>query len=586
MFKSYMISLNNYSNKYTFINYLENQNIIYKILNSIQMFLVNASKFQIQNISKLEYIAIIAEDESVSIELGATNNKSKIKEVNKQASIRKLKFDPDESEILNWGIEEMNANCLWNRDVTGKGIKVAVIDSGVGPRQGIKVKESVTFIKGTSNDINGHGTSVASIINGLEDFGFETGIYGVAYDCELYSLKIVQGEELENDEKIIFPMIEAINWCIENKINIANMSIGVKKQFISNKLYQLLNEAIQKAIKAGIVIVCASGNTGKEIDEVPALIDGVMVIGSINKQDQRSPFSSFGSKLDFIAPGEQVETMSINNSIKTVNGTSFSTPQVTGLIALILSQNPLLTPKEVRDILIRYVRDIQPPGYDIYTGYGTVKAPIGQTKRSVSTNQIIYQIGQSGNIEFKAQDDDRAVAYLDVEVAISFPDNTLMNHKLRTNKDGVVNIEFATDKNDLQNGQILLNKIGEYNIRGIFIGTCCNCTGSKQPSTNINVISNTLSACIKKIYRTCNFRGYYIEVEVTNRQNSPVENVTAELIGISCEGVRKLQTETTNKKGIVTLCISDWVYFSYKTLCIKFTKEGYKEFTVKCIYYQ
>lgn len=583
MFESYMITLTDYSNKYTFINYLEKQNIMHKVLDSVQMFLVNATQSQIRNIIQLKYIATVAKDELVPIHLEPTNNTSKINDTNMKKSTRKFKFDPDETEILNWGIEEMNASCLWKIGVTGKGIKVAVIDSGVGPRQGIDVAQYVTFTQGTPNDINGHGTSVASLIKGLEDFGFETGIFGVAYDCELYSLKVAQGDELQNNEKFIFPLIEAINWCIENKIRVANISIGVRKEVVSNAVYQLLNEAIKKALNAGVILVTISGNRGSEIDTVPGIMEGLIVIGSINKEEERSSFSSYGPTLDFVAAGEDVETMSINNSIKIVNGTSFAAPQVTGLIALILSQNPLLTPKEVKDILIKSAKDILPQGYDIYTGYGAVKAPISKPKRLVNTNQITYQSGQAGNIEFKAQDDERSVAYLDVDVTIEYPDYSMMNKRLVTNTEGIVNIPFVTDKDDQKEGEIVLNQMGNYSIRGTFIGNCCNCTGSQQPSTNINVVLNTLHACIKRIYKTCNFNGYCIEVEVKNGQNSPVENTIAKLIGFNCKEYVNIDTKNTNKSGIVTLYISQCTYFSYKSLCIKLRKEGYKEAIIKCI---
>src|SRR3954462_942849 len=281
---------------------------------------------------------------------------------------------------------------MWNAGYTGKGVDVAVIDSGTVPVEGLNSGNVVygpdlSFEAGTpveNLDTNGHGTAMASIIAGRDAkaaapyAGNSTNYIGVAPDARIVSIKVA--DALGHTD--VSQAIAAIDWVTEHgqdgdlNILVVNMSFGTD----GVQSYQLdpLAYAAEQAWHKGIVVVVAVGNEGFGTQKVnnPAYDPYLIAVGSDDTKgtasvadDTVSPFSNDGDGTrnpDVIAPGEHVVSLRSPNSFLDQShpgavvedrffrgsGTSQATAVVSGAAALLLSQRPDLTPDQVKALLM------------------------------------------------------------------------------------------------------------------------------------------------------------------------------------------------------------------------------------------
>ena len=161
----------------------------------------------------------------------------------------------------------------------------------------------------------------------------------------------------------------AINKAIELDCDIINMSLG---GYISNEeTIKEFKNLIDKAVSNGIIIVAAVGNGGTEIN-YPAGFDNVIGVGAINENISVSSTSQFNETVFVTAPGENILSLSNTNSVESDTGTSFATPQVTAIIALIKQLCPNYTINDIKSLLMETSDDLGVSGYDIYYGYGLI----------------------------------------------------------------------------------------------------------------------------------------------------------------------------------------------------------------------
>ena len=242
----------------------------------------------------------------------------------------------------------------WNIDVIGASsseyneasdnVKVAIIDSGVVATSDIDIKERVNFIDDYAEplyeDISGHGTSVASII-GAKDNGY--GITGINPNAELYSLRV-----LDNHKKApLSRIINAINWCIDNDIDIINMSFGTTARS------EILETAIKDADRAGILMIGAAGNNGETSNavEYPAAFDEVVAVGAMTPDGEVSDISSMGDQVELLAPGESVPATDFFDEVVKTDGTSVAAPHITGVASVLLAKDNTKSPRFVRELM-------------------------------------------------------------------------------------------------------------------------------------------------------------------------------------------------------------------------------------------
>ncbi|MHA6534025.1 S8 family peptidase [Paenibacillus sp. BAC0078] len=278
-----------------------------------------------------------------------------------QSKINSVNFDAE--QIIPWGVSYQSQNVKKKIHT----VKVAVLDSGVDKLhkdlKGKIMKEYNTINHNQPTlDEFGHGTAIAGIIASNDN---NIGIVGVAPSVELYSVKVLGKDgkgEIDN-------FIEGIEWCTRNKIDIINISVGIKKG------NEKLKEVITAAIDQGIIIVAAAGNNYRNEVDYPAAYEDVISVTAIDHSERVFNLAATG-KIDFSAPGVQILTLSPNNGYSIYEGTSFATPHVTGIIANMLASSfypsNVSRIKIIKDKLIGMSKDLGNKGYDEIYGYGSL----------------------------------------------------------------------------------------------------------------------------------------------------------------------------------------------------------------------
>jgi len=233
-------------------------------------------------------------------------------------------------------------NKIWinPNEIAGNGVD----DDGNGYIDDVKgydVSDSDNVADPPSNaNINNftHGTHVAGIAAAETDNG--NGIASVGFNCSIIPVKCkpdtASGPALPD-------AFLGLEYAISINPDIINMSWG---GFIYSATYNLL---CTTAHNQGIVLIAAAGNTGTEIDLYPASYDYVISVGSTNLNDMVSMFSSYGSKIDVMAPGVDILSTLAggNNNYGQMSGTSMAAPIVSGICALMKSNNPGMTPDDI-----------------------------------------------------------------------------------------------------------------------------------------------------------------------------------------------------------------------------------------------
>ncbi|MBS6196570.1 MAG: S8 family peptidase [Clostridiales bacterium] len=248
------------------------------------------------------------------------------------------------------------------RKLTGKGIGVAILDTGIYPHIDFDKRISAfgDFLNGRKKpyDDNGHGTHVAGIVGGSGKAS-EGRYKGIAPGCRIISLKILdkRGNGRMQD------VLKALQWVRENKkrygIRIVNISIGTVGS--GNKNSDLLVKAVEELWDEGLVVVTAAGNMGPEPGSItaPGISRKVITVGSSDLLDASGGISGTGPtkecicKPDIVTPGAGVISCApgVKSGYTVKSGTSMSTPKVSGAIALMLEKDPLLSNVEIKMLL-------------------------------------------------------------------------------------------------------------------------------------------------------------------------------------------------------------------------------------------
>ncbi|MBB4823174.1 major intracellular serine protease [Sporosarcina luteola] len=285
----------------------------------------------------------------------------------KNYNIHKI-FNHDYVESNQYGLDMIKAKEVWDISEKGRGVVIAVIDSGCDIKHPalkdkiIDYKNLTDENKGIPDDVTdylGHGTHVAGII-AAGNKGEET---GVAPNSKLLIIKAIDQDSSASYETIIAAIEIAINWRGPNneKTSIINMSVGGKVHS------ELLFRAIKKAVEKGITVVVAAGNEGDGRAETyeysfPGFYKNVIQISSANKSGNVSEFSNSNLNIDFIAPGENILSTHIDGQYASLSGTSMAAPHASGAIALIINilkkQGKAVDQCSIYDYLLSTTKDL------------------------------------------------------------------------------------------------------------------------------------------------------------------------------------------------------------------------------------
>jgi len=298
--------------------------------------------------------------------------------------------EPKKWAINNYISQQVGANHLHDEGITGQGVTVAVVDSGTNMggnigqylfrnskgQQRVAVKYDAFRGRPTyffNDDQNGHGSHVTGIIaSSLKDA--EGNYNGIAPDVYVLSVKAFDADGASSYSKVL----DSLNWIFENryryKIRVVNLSLGADVQ--SNYWNDPINQAVMRLWDAGVVIVSSAGNNGQDQGiTVPGNNPYIITVGAVSdnqtptdlSDDRVTSFSSKGPTSEgFIKPevvayggqiAQKIDERFFKKALKEnifgthyseISGTSQAAAMVTGIAALIIGNDPYITPDDVK----------------------------------------------------------------------------------------------------------------------------------------------------------------------------------------------------------------------------------------------
>jgi type VII secretion-associated serine protease mycosin len=290
-------------------------------------------------------------------------------------------------------------------ETQGEGVTVAVVDSGVDashPDLTGQVLEGKDFTGGgnAQKDLDGHGTSMASLIAGHgHGSGEASGMLGLAPKAKILPLRVIETQKDPNHDET---WAAAVRYAVDNGAKVINLSF-------SNDGGKTLSDgraAIAYAQAHDVVVVASAGNDGSIAVDEPAALPGVVSVGAVNKEGNRWDGSNTGKGLTLMAPGVDIlaADMTRSQQYSLSTGTSDSTAYVSATAALVRAKHPDLTAGQVINRLIKSAsflghKGLKAPdeeyGYGIIRPYqavtmdipaGSKENPLGQLKSSTSTS--------------------------------------------------------------------------------------------------------------------------------------------------------------------------------------------------------
>ncbi|MCX4611065.1 type VII secretion-associated serine protease mycosin [Streptomyces mirabilis] len=261
-----------------------------------------------------------------------------------------------------WFLDAMKAEQMWQTS-TGKGITVAVIDSGVDPANPdlkgriLPGKDFATGQPGDEHiDYEGHGTGMAGLIAGTGAYGGGKGAFGLAPGAKILPIRMPKAETAANQAEATKRFNEvaskAIRYAAESGAQVINISLGQAEGSAE------LTAAVKYALEKGALIFAAVGNSGNKGNQVeyPAATPGVVGVGAVGKDLRKTAESEFGPQVDMAAPGEDmVEACGTETGLCKSHGTSDATALASASAALIWSKHPTWTNNQVLRVMLNTI---------------------------------------------------------------------------------------------------------------------------------------------------------------------------------------------------------------------------------------
>ncbi|MFE3609287.1 type VII secretion-associated serine protease mycosin [Streptomyces goshikiensis] len=271
-----------------------------------------------------------------------------------------------------WHLDAMKADDIWKIS-TGKGVTVAVIDSGVEripelEGQVLPGKDFATVgYKGDErSDYDNHGTSMAAAISGSGKHPSGEGAFGLAPGAKILPIRV------PHDEVRHAPSLtEAIRYAADSEAKVINISMGTSKEDPARL------EAVKYALSKGKLIFAAVGNYGNSTNEVnyPAATPGVVGVGAVDANGAATDESEHGSQVDMSAPGIDIVTACARTSgLCSSHGTSDASALASASAALLWSAHPDWTNNQVLRVLLNTAgKPKDGAKRNDYIGYGVVR---------------------------------------------------------------------------------------------------------------------------------------------------------------------------------------------------------------------
>ena len=241
-------------------------------------------------------------------------------------------------------------------------IKIGMIDTAISRSHAVFSKATITEKDFVSFDFKKptHGTSVASILVGESD-----SYRGLLPEAELYAASVFFNAPFGSESATTESLIQAINWLVEQDVNVINMSLAGPSN-------EILEQTINDAYRKGVIIIAAVGNSGPSAKPLfPAAYDRVVAVTAIDEDNTIYRRANRGDHVDFSAPGVKIQNARGKKKYQTSTGTSYATP----FVAAIFASHGHKTSAGQSQLLNEYRRtatDLGENGYDPIYGYGLI----------------------------------------------------------------------------------------------------------------------------------------------------------------------------------------------------------------------
>lgn len=318
---------------------------------------------------------VITVEGSVEEEAKALEKQPGVRYVERDRQVRAayLPNDPEFRARRQYEIYQQSFDVAWNTArgidrTTGRGIRVAVIDGGCDrthPDLDGKIVKSYDFANRDPYawDDTGHGTFVAGLIGA--ETNNRAGIAASGFHARILCAKAANNDIMWNSDAVA-----AMSWARTNGARVVNISFAAPPRYYS----QAYADMARSLWNSGINVVAAAGNTGRyESGMYPASYYGVTGVGAVTVYDRRASFSSYGPHVDVSAMGANARSTRKGGGYMDWSGTSFATPQVAGLMALIKAKHNTGS-DATRSRIQNTALDLGPAGRDNYYGFGRIRA--------------------------------------------------------------------------------------------------------------------------------------------------------------------------------------------------------------------
>lgn len=302
----------------------------------------------------------------------------------------------------------------YEQGLSGAGVTVAVLDSGYDFEHADlsgKVEEFISYpYNDTGDDLDGHGTHVASTIagNGFESNGLFT---GMAPQANLIVAKVLDNNGSGSSSDILDGMI----WAVENGADVINMSLGASG---GTSCSGPLVDMVETLSEQSLFVIAAGNDARRQTVSTPGCSPKALTVGAVDRNNQTAIFSSKGPSVDGQTAKPDIASQGVNviaaasgglneTAYRTLSGTSMATPHVSGGAALLLEQNPTLTPSQLKALLTSSVSPTTAPVLEQGAGPMNIENAVSQ--------QIIGTANQSLGVYEYPQSKDKITQYITLE---------------------------------------------------------------------------------------------------------------------------------------------------------------------------
>ncbi|MEV0730793.1 type VII secretion-associated serine protease mycosin [Polymorphospora sp. NPDC050346] len=272
----------------------------------------------------------------------------------------------DEIRNDQWHLDFLNTSAA-HRLTSGQNITVAVIDTGTQAHPDLRnnLLEGTDVMPGGNGDgqqdADSHGTAMAGLVAAHGKTG-NNGALGIAPSAKILPIRNASSTTIGSSDDLA----AGIEWAIDSGASIINISS-------SGAPSPRLRASVKRAIERDVLIIAAAGNNPRDTQlAFPAILDGVVAVGAVDRNGNHSPTSVTGSKVEIVAPGVDIVSTGLNGGYRKGTGTSGAAAIVSGAAALVRSKFPDLSAEEVVHRLTATAVDKGPPGRDEQYGYGVL----------------------------------------------------------------------------------------------------------------------------------------------------------------------------------------------------------------------